>query len=78
MVVDNATHPAPKISPGAKRRTIPVVKLVLEDAADSPGMSDLLRSPLTWIAAAVFVSRRIVYLLREILQLRNEWYRRER
>jgi hypothetical protein len=41
-------------------------------------MRELLFNPLTWIAGVVFVARRIVCLAWEILQLRNEWYRRER
>ena len=40
-------------------------------------MKDLLANPFTWAAGAIFLLRRTVRLLRELLELRNEWYRRE-
>jgi hypothetical protein len=41
-------------------------------------MTELLNNPLGYAFAAIVLARGGVRLLRETLQLRNEWYRRER
>jgi hypothetical protein len=41
-------------------------------------MRDLLLTSLAFGAGLLFVLRRFVHLLREALELRNEWHRRER
>jgi hypothetical protein len=40
-------------------------------------MKEIALSPIGYVTAAVFLLHRLVALLRAMLELRNEWYRRE-
>jgi hypothetical protein len=41
-------------------------------------MDDPVLTSLAYVAAGIYVLRRAARMLRDFLDLRNEWYRRER
>jgi hypothetical protein len=41
-------------------------------------MEDLVSNPLTYAALAVLILRGLIRLLRDAVELRNEWHTRER
>ena len=41
-------------------------------------MREILANPYSYALGAIYTARTGIRLLREVLDLRNEWYRRER